>query len=278
MTSLADHPSSAFAKLLYLGNSGTGKTGSLVSLVKAGYKLRILDLDNGFRILQSYVLKECPDKIANVDVETQRDKFKIVGTTMIIDGQPKAFAGAVKLLDKWSDGSSPKEWGEDTILVIDSLTRLGDAAFEWAKGMNPTAKDPRQWYGAAQVGIEHVLSMLTADEFHSNVIVCTHVRIDTYEDGTVQVAPSALGQALGPKIPAYFNDMVLAVLKGFGDSAKRVIQTVPNGALALKTSAPFSVEKELPIETGMATLFASLKSGIRQPPSPNLITLQPKVS
>ena len=34
-------------KLLYIGDSGSGKTGSLASLVKDGYKIRILDYDSG---------------------------------------------------------------------------------------------------------------------------------------------------------------------------------------------------------------------------------------
>ena len=38
-----------------MGDSGTGKTEALCSLVLAGYKLRILDLDNGLDIVKSYL-------------------------------------------------------------------------------------------------------------------------------------------------------------------------------------------------------------------------------
>mgnify|MGYP001496439716 CR=1 FL=1 len=50
MTSLADHHASSLVKMLYIGDSGTGKTGSLVSLVDAGYKVHVLDMDNGLDV------------------------------------------------------------------------------------------------------------------------------------------------------------------------------------------------------------------------------------
>ena len=66
MPSLANHQSNQFTKLLLIGDAKSGKTGSLVSLVKAGYKLRILDFDNLLDILKFKVMEECPDKLDNV--------------------------------------------------------------------------------------------------------------------------------------------------------------------------------------------------------------------
>jgi len=259
MTSLAEHQSSQFTKILYIGNSSTGKTGSLVSLVADGYKLRILDLDNGLDSLKAYVKKQCPDKLGNIDYETQRDSYKVANGQLVLNGPAKAFANSVKLLDKWSDESTPAEWGPDTIFVLDSLTRLGDAAFEWAKAMNPGAKDPRQWYGQAQAGVESVLSMLTDPRFATNVIVISHVKVSELPDGTVKGYVSAIGQALGATIPTYFNTLVLAESAGSGDNVKRKIKTVPTSLVDLKTPAPFAVPKDLPLETGLSTLFKTLK-------------------
>ena len=50
MPNLSKHQSSEFTKLLLMGDSKSGKTGALASLVLAGYKLRILDFDNGLEI------------------------------------------------------------------------------------------------------------------------------------------------------------------------------------------------------------------------------------
>src|SRR5947207_14204487 len=98
MTNLANHHSSHIVKLLYIGDSGTGKTGSLTSLVKGGYKLRILDCDNGLDVLVQFIMRDCPDKIKNVDYETRRDKFKASPVGPVISGSPRAFIDCLGLL------------------------------------------------------------------------------------------------------------------------------------------------------------------------------------
>src|SRR5204862_6393967 len=119
-------------KLLLIGDSGSGKTGSLASLVKAGYKVRLLDMDAGWESLAGAVNATCPDRIASVEVESFRDRYRSSAAGPIIDGSPKAFISAIALLDKWSDGSSPRSWGPEFVLVLDSLTFFSDAAFSWA--------------------------------------------------------------------------------------------------------------------------------------------------
>lgn len=246
-------------KLLLIGDSGSGKTGSLASLVKAGFRVRILDLDNKVQngILPQAILAQCPDKIGAVDYEARRDKLKSSALGYIADGVPTAYTGALGLLDKWSDGSLPKDWGPDTILVLDSLTFFADAAFNWAKAMNPSAKDPRQWYGTAQDGVEHTLAVLTAASFNTNVIVISHVSWQNRPDGTMKGYPSSVGQALGPTIPAYFDNMALCQTTSGG---KRTIQTAPTALVDLKNPASFKMAPTLPIETGLADFFKTLRS------------------
>jgi GTPase SAR1 family protein len=53
MTSLAEHHSSHIVKLLYIGDSGTGKTGSLTSLVKGGYNSAFLTATTALMFLFS---------------------------------------------------------------------------------------------------------------------------------------------------------------------------------------------------------------------------------
>lgn len=258
MPTLDEHQSSDFTKLLYIGDSGTGKTGSLASLVAAGYHLGILDTDNGLDILKAYVKKEAPDNIRNVRFETIRDEFKPTRAGMVVPS-PKAFTAAAALMTKWADDTVPGEWGADTFFVLDSLTGLGKAAYEWAKGMNPTSKDPRQWYFAAQQATENVIAALTSESFRANVIVISHVTYKEMQDGTVKGYASSIGSALGPTLPKYFNTLVCAERVGFGTNVRRKIKTVPTDLLDLKTAAPFALEKELPLESGLATLVKTLK-------------------
>lgn len=250
-------PEQSFIRILYVGNSGAGKTGSLVSLVKAGYRLRIIDLDNGFGILKQYVLHECPDKISNVSIVSYRDKYKATAAGIQIDGVPTAYINTMKALDKWPDDeSNPAEWGADTILVIDSLTRLGEASFAWQSRLNPGVQDKRQIYKLAQDSIIAFLQNLTAESFRTHVIVCTHIK---YNETETRGFANSIGSAIGPIIPSFFNNMVMATTEGRGENAKRVIRTVTNGVVDLKNEKPFSISRELPLSSGLATLFEELK-------------------
>ena len=55
MASIKNHTSVDVTKLLLVGDSGSGKTASLATLANAGYKLRILDFDNGLDILPEFL-------------------------------------------------------------------------------------------------------------------------------------------------------------------------------------------------------------------------------
>jgi hypothetical protein len=243
--------------MLLIGDSGTGKTGALASLVKAGYNLRVLDFDCKIAggILPILIKRDAPDKLANVQYEPLRDNLKSSALGPILAGTPQAFTRGLALLDKWSDGTSPKEWGPEYILVIDSLTFLSDAAFNWAKALNPSAKEPRQWFYSAQQVVEGTLAMLTASTFAVNVIVIAHVTWQDRPDGTMKGYPASVGKALGPTIPAYFENMALCQTT----AGKRVIQTVPTALVDLKNPAAFRMAPQLPIETGLADFFKTMK-------------------
>ena len=261
MAKLSSHQSTEYTKLVYIGESGTGKTGSLTSLVEAGYKLRILDFDNGLDILRLFINHSDPKLIDNVDFITLRDKFKAdkrLGAK--VDGVPTAYTQAVSYISKWDDDSIPSEWGTETIFVLDSLTQLGRAAFRWALAMNPTIKDRRQIYGAAQEALYILLELITSDEFKTNVVIISHVDIRETAQGIQKGYVSSIGAALGPKIPMLFNTILLAESRGSGSNVKRTITTVPTTLIDLKNPAPFALEKSLPLETGLATVFSALNS------------------
>lgn len=261
MAKASTHETSIIQKMLLVGPSGTGKTGALASLVKDGYQLRILDMDNGLDALLGIVKRECPDKLDNIDYISLRDKIKsdpVKGAK--VSGTPKAYTQAIKYMDKWDDDTTPAEWGPDTIFVLDSLTLFGRAAFRWAQGMNSGAKDPRQWYGTAQDSILSVLDLLTSAEFNTNVIVISHVDLIEQADGTMKGFASSIGKALGPKIPAVFNTMIAAESKGSGEKVRRTLQTMPTALLDLKNPKSFEIDRTLPLETGMSTLFKTLKA------------------
>lgn len=258
-------PKASFVKMILLGDSGSGKTGSLISLIKAGKRIRVLDFDaklqNG--ILPRLVQKECPDKFSNIDVIPLRDKYKGLGPNFAtFEKIPDAFVTAINALTKWPDGTDPsKDWGDDYVLVLDSLSFAGDAAQNWANSMNPGSKDPRQWYYSAQDAIETLLAKLTSESFQAHVIVMAHVGIQTRPDGAMKGFPVSVGKALGPTLPGYFDTMALVERRGVGKDEKRFIRTLSTALLDLKN--PSSIDPamlpEYPIETGLAQFFETLK-------------------
>lgn len=269
MPKLGDHQSNLYQKFLLAGDAMSGKTGSLVSLVAAGYKLRILDFDNGLEPLKQFVYKQCPDRIDNVEFVTLEDKFKASPAGPVLDGPPTAFVRSIKLLDKWKyddvDLGAPYTWGPDVILVIDSLTFQSDAAFNWAYSLSPGTKDPRQWYKTAQDAIEKVLATVKGDNFKTNVIVISHVKYIERDDGTKKGYPTSVGSALSPEIPRYFNSVALCETRPGG---KRTIQTVATAMIDLKNPKPFEMAKSYDLETGLADFFKVLRAqpGVKNAP------------
>lgn len=249
----------AITKLLLIGDSGTGKTGALAALAAAGYKVHILDVDNKVAtgILPVIMHDKYPSLMGNIDFEAVRDKMKASALGPIVDGMPQAYPKALALMDKWADGTKPGEWGPDHVFVLDSLTFFSDSAFNWARAMSPSAKDPRQWFYTAQQGVENTLALLTSAAFNTNVIVISHVTWVDRPDGTMKGYPSSVGKALGPTIPAYFDNMALCQTAAGG---KRTIQTVPTALVDLKNPASFKMAPTLPIETGLADFFKTLRS------------------
>lgn len=257
MPTLDHHQSDSYTKLIYIGDSSTGKTGSLVSLLAAGYKFKILDLDNGLETMKIYAREQQLD-LSNVEYETYRDEYRSTKQGAMLKGMPKAFTDALAKMTEWSEIEDDK-----TIFVLDSLSAYGRAAYEWAKYMNPTSgsgkqQDARQWYFTAQQALEATISLLTGASFKMNVIVISHVNYKEIIEGVTKGHINAIGTALGPVLPRYFNTLILAESIGSGKNTKRRIKTMPTGVIDLKVPNP-TVEAEYPLETGLASIFELLK-------------------
>ncbi len=277
MPSLIEHQSNLFTKLLFLGDSKSGKTTALWSLVRAGYKLRILDLDNLLDSLKERLLSECPKELGNVEFRTLRDKYKTGALGVVLDGPAKAFIDAMKMLDHWkyddTDLGKPKEWGSDCILVIDSLSRLCDSAYDFhamiAKPGKSGEADGRAIYGDAQDAVEMVLANLTSKTFETNVIVICHGQFMDQADGTKKIFPQGVGQKLSPKIPQYFP--VYIRLKN--QAGRRTLQLESDVMIDLAVPSRMK-EKTLPADDGLATIFQTLRG---KPPVATPVLAAPQV-
>jgi hypothetical protein len=262
MPSLADHQSNNFTKVLLLGDAKSGKTTALASLVEADYELFIIDMDNLLDPLKHAVLARCPEKIGNVHFTTLRDRRKATKGGMVIEGTPKAFTKAVSMIDEWKDAEGdfgrPDEWGPGRILILDSLSRFCDAAYDFRDMIAPAGrsgeKDGRAVYGDAQDAVESALAHLTSDTFRTNVIVICHGQYMDLPDKTTKIFPQGVGQKLSPKIPQYFPTYIRLVNK----AGKRTFQLRSTAMIDL-AFPPTSLDEDVSADDGLAKIFAALR-------------------
>lgn len=272
-------PTSVTTKLLLLGDGGSGKTGGLGSLAIAGYNLRILDFDNGVNILKD-ILGRHPEAMSRVSYITCTDQMHSV-QGRILPKAAQAWNKAVMAMDNWDDGDnklgSILTWGPQDILVIDSLNFAGKSALRLIQQMNSRlAGIPYQSdYGDAQRLVENMMAMLYSDHVKCNVVVLTHIRevgktqqvtdsnnkvVTVEEEGSRRgYAETGTGRALSPTIGRYFNAVLMVDIVGTGQSARRVIRTVPHDNIGLKNPAPGSVKPEYPLASGLAEYFAAVR-------------------
>lgn len=263
MAAVNEHEQSEFAKVLLIGNNGSGKTGSLVSLIKAGYKLRVLDFDNGTEILKNLLKAQAPERFNGtyLDIESHSDDYVQQGNGLKPKMPLKGFSGGMKVLSDWPGLGTPATWGRDTVLVLDSLTMMGKFIMNHVLAMNNRlGQQPQlQDWGQAMSLQEDVMAMLFSANFRCHVIVLAHVTFVQPEGEVQQFGyPSALGSKLPPKIGSYFNSTLFMGSEGVGNAKKKVLFTKSKGLIECKTSAPGIVKDSYPIETGLADYFEAL--------------------
>ena len=253
---------------LGVGDSGTGKTGSLVSLVAAGYTIRLLDMENGYGILKPQIREQCPDMMDNVELEQVSLEFTIGPMGPKCKNAGVCLSRIGTILDKWQKECSP-----DDIIVSDSITALGRICFEVSKSQNPGVANKVFHYGNAQALVEPLIAILTGPTFPCHTILFTHIDYRDMNKGKrdpkgkgefipelIKGFPSSIGEALNAKIPTYFNEVFRYETIGVGKGAKRVISSIPDGILDVKNTAPSRIKGTYNLDTGLADIFNILTS------------------
>jgi hypothetical protein len=260
----------------------------LASLVTAGFKLRILDLDNGIDVIKGYLTNPISSYYKIIQEQkidlgeavrylTITEEMKTLNGR-VIPSKGNVFRRTMEALQEWKepDGTNlgkPRDWDRQTVVVLDSLTMLGKAALYSIQGLNGRLGDDKVGYdsqrdiGQAQTQIERVLELLYDESFKPNVIVNSHIvwrnpeGVDREDKSFGKKAyPNSLGVALAPRIPRYFNTVLHTMTAGSGQSTKRQIMTTPQGSLDLKSSAPLALKPSYPIDTGLGEIFKALRS------------------
>lgn len=256
MPSFKDHSVSSRTKALVVGDSGAGKTGVLATLANAGYKLRIFDFDNGLDIMASFLTKE---GAKNVNFVTLRDDM---------NKNPTAWADFKRILSTgWKVGDENlgkvESWDEDVVLVIDSMTFMGDAAKHFVADKNNKHSHSQlelQEWGEAGRLIENIVEYLTSDNIKCNVLVTSHLRYVEGEMGGIKAYPTCVGGKLPTTISRYFNTVLRAdVLPG---DKGRVLRTVSDHKMDLKNTAPNILEAKE--EFDLSTIFDAVQNNAQK--------------
>jgi hypothetical protein len=279
--------------MLISGFPGSGKTGALASLANAGFKLRILDYDGNPEPLFQYVY---PDKLKNIDIVTLEDPIGVNGQFVGVKGIPTAFLRGVQLMDrwryqdesgepdakgvKWVDLGSSKDWGLDTIVVLDGITGMGAASMARAVAMtNKTLMTvSRPVWGLAMQEQMNFLKRLTSAQTKHHVIVLSHLKmigpkeINQDDDSITREIkernvdliptrfhPSGLGRELPPNIAGEFPIAITLEVKAKGTKVKRFFSYQPKEEMDLKLPIKdFAALGELGPRTGLLTIFQAL--------------------
>jgi hypothetical protein len=280
-------------KGLYLGESGSGKTGSLVALGAMGYNVRIVDLDKGVEVLSDFIMNPdspyrhdsgkpngllrgwepikglwseemaagLPKRVSYVPLNETMNTVKMQGGQMRSIPKGDLYSKIVAQLDKWIDGEadygSITSWTNKDVLVIDGLSRFSDAIFnqQLAMGGRLTGRPEQSDYNVAQRELIRNLMTLYSGDVKCHVIMICHIAFIETDSGPTRGFPQNIGKAIAPQIGQFFNHAILADSSGQGQLEKRVIKTNTSGMVKLKTAAPLRARPEYPLATGLAQYF-----------------------
>ncbi len=274
---------------MIVGFPKSAKTGSLAALANAGFKLRIIDFDGNLEPLLTFVK---PEYLGNIDAVTLQDDKKAAVNTLEQKGKPSAYMQAFRLMDEWKytdeDGTEvnlgrSKDWGPDTVLVLDTLTSMGDAAFAnvlFRNNRNSSNTRDSDW-GAAMADQDAFIDRLTSPSNRFHVLALAHLKLvgasdvrsgDTdltkeLKERTADLIPtryypSALGKQLPPLIGRHFPTLLLAESVPTRTGVKYTLNAIPRKELDLGMPAA-EIPTDMTVGDGLVKVFEALTPGIK---------------
>lgn len=276
-------------RMMVLGYPKAGKTGALASLVNSGkFEIGLLDFDHNPDPLYAYVDPRYFERVSILtleDVLEDKDNKKLV-----VKGEPTAFRNGFRAIDHWVDDAGldwgpVKDWGPERILVVDSLTSMGEAAFRRRRGYRTQGRmgdDQESDWGAAQRDQMNFVEHVSSPRFACNVLVLSHIKqiepkilretpkdsedikkakaaisLARAENTEIRKYPSALGNAIAPEIARFLPAVVL--VDGDRQGRRKIITS---GEPGFDLGVPAKgLDRVLPLETGLLTIFEAILNG-----------------
>jgi len=213
------------SKTLIMGPPGAGKTTCLRTIPLDKYRVVAVFTEPNALIVCG---REWLDKIhwAYVGptvsgwdvVKTQAERIKIMPTDELSkgSGDKNKYTQFLSLINQFNrfvdqegaDLGDVTKFGTDTVLVLDSLTGLSNMARQLVGGHKTNLSIP-EW-GIGQDMISKVIDKITTTA-SCHFILTAHI-VYSHDEvlGGVKFLIDTLGNKLAPRIPIYFNNVVLA--------------------------------------------------------------------
>jgi hypothetical protein len=216
-------------RAMALGRPKAGKTPLLAGAANAGFRIAMLDFDGNGGNLLHYVRPEAQDRVSIIPL---RDRMFRRGDGMVSPlgrttarVEPQAWLKAGRALDNWGkldpdhDWGEAGKWGPDTILVLDSLTGGGDAAFALALFNNNRdfGRIRRQDWQSAMKMEDGLLEDLVGPYYNCHLYVTAHLKLigpKTEDDGQdddddLKDARHAIAKAQAQTLPTRYYPTAL---------------------------------------------------------------------
>lgn len=254
--------------ILLMGESGSGKTYSLRTLVDAGLELFVIQTEPGGTVLEDlphdkyhrhYIKPAAQGWDAMIDSATKLNtlSMKALANMDGINKQQHAqFIEVLKALNNFhcdrcdKDFGDVSTWDSSRALVIDSLSGLNIMAMDLIAGSKPVKAIP-DW-GMAMDNLSRLITKLTTDT-KAHFILTAHLEPEKDETtGRIVNMPATLGKKLAPQIPRFFDDTINTVREG---SSFRWSTSTPNTALKAR---------DLPINDNLPPTFVQIMNNWRE--------------
>lgn len=218
--------------ILLQGESGTGKTDCLATLIEAGLELFLIVTEpNGLEVLIDSINRRKLDinKLHYRVISPARPGFtrllEMAKTIAVSDyellAKMRPTAGRTNaqfitlleticdfVCDRTGESFGPvSQLGPNRAVVLDSLSGLSLMAMDITIGDKVTAHQG-EW-GIAMSNVDRFLLGCTSD-FTSLFVLTAHVERETEENsGTSRIMASTLGKKLAPRLPRFFSEVVM---------------------------------------------------------------------
>lgn len=220
-------------KVLLIGETGSGKTHSLSTLIDAGLELFVISTEPGVLETKAigalrnnphfhyrYIPPAPLDWDNAIQLATRINAASAQTLANVVDPGKREYDQFMTLLTLLSDFTDQRgenfgpvdNWGTDRVLCIDSLTGLSLMILNLVVGYRPVIS-PGEW-GAAMGQMEHHIQTLCAS-IPCHLVVTAHPEREYNEVlGQSRIMASVPGKKLAPKIPRFFSDVVYVVRDG----------------------------------------------------------------